>query len=47
MVRSRALLTVNPFSAGAAGRPWANVHWILQLGVYAVYLGEASRRSLR
>jgi len=38
MVRSRALLTVDPFSVGTEGRPWANVHWVFQLGVYAVYL---------
>jgi hypothetical protein len=32
-----ALLTTDPFSSGAAGRPWADVHWLFQLGAYAVH----------
>jgi Flp pilus assembly protein TadD len=30
-------LMSDPFSSGAAGRPWIDVHWLFQLGVYAVY----------
>jgi hypothetical protein len=37
MVRTRALLTTDPFSVSAGGRPWANVHWLFQLGLYGVY----------
>jgi hypothetical protein len=32
-----SLLTTDPFSSGAAGRPWADVHWLFQLGAYAVH----------
>jgi hypothetical protein len=32
-----ALLTADPFSSGAAGRPWADVHWLFQLGAYVVH----------
>jgi hypothetical protein len=37
MWTERALLTVDPFSSGAGGRPWTDVHWLFQLGVYAVH----------
>jgi len=37
MVARRALLFSDPFSVGAGGRAWADVHWLFQLGVYAVY----------
>jgi tetratricopeptide (TPR) repeat protein len=37
MVRTHALLTSDPFSVSAAGRPWIDVHWLFQLGVYAVH----------
>ena len=37
MVRTRALMTTDPFSVSAGGRPWANVHWLFQLGLYGVY----------
>ncbi len=37
MWAERALLTVDPFSSGAGGRPWTDVHWLFQLGVYAAH----------
>ncbi len=37
MVRTRSLLYTDPFSVSAGGRPWVDVHWLFQLGVYAVY----------
>jgi hypothetical protein len=37
MVARRALLFSDPFSVGAAGRPWIDVHWLFQLAVYAVH----------
>jgi hypothetical protein len=30
-------LTADPFSSGAAGRPWIDVHWLFQLGAYAIH----------
>jgi hypothetical protein len=30
-------LLTDPFSSGAAGRPWTDVHWLFQLGVYAIH----------
>lgn len=33
---SGAVPQVDGFSSGAAGRPWIDVHWLFQLGVYAV-----------
>jgi len=30
-------LTTDPFSSGAAGRPWTDVHWLFQLGAYAIH----------
>jgi hypothetical protein len=37
MVRTHAFLTTDPFSAGAAGRPWVDVHWLFQLTAYGVH----------
>ncbi len=37
MVRTRALLTVDPFSSGALGRPWIDVHWLFQLAVFGLH----------
>jgi hypothetical protein len=30
-------LLTDPFSSGASGRPWTDVHWLFQLGVYAIH----------
>jgi tetratricopeptide (TPR) repeat protein len=30
-------LMSDPFSSGAAGRPWVDVHWLFQLGAYAIH----------
>jgi tetratricopeptide (TPR) repeat protein len=38
MVSSHALLRSDPFSLSAAGRPWPDVHWLFQLGVYAIHV---------
>jgi hypothetical protein len=37
IVRTRALLSVDPFSVSAAGRPWIDVHWLFQLAAYAIH----------
>jgi hypothetical protein len=37
MVSKGSLLWTDPFSLGAAGRPWIDVHWLFQLVVYAAY----------
>lgn len=37
MVARGQLLLTDPFSVGASGRPWADVHWLFQLVVYAVH----------
>src|ERR1044071_8172859 len=37
IVRTGSLLTHDPFSISAAGRPWCDVHWLFQLGLYAVH----------
>jgi hypothetical protein len=37
MALTHALLRVDPFSVSAAGRAWPDVHWLFQLGVYAVH----------
>src|SRR5450432_1073502 len=37
LVRTRAFLMTDPFSAGAAGRPWVDVHWLFQLATYGLY----------
>jgi hypothetical protein len=37
MVRLRAWLHVDSFTVSAAGRPWTDVHWLFQLGAYAVH----------
>src|SRR6476620_10333171 len=36
IVSSGAVPQVDAFSSGAAGRPWIDVHWLCQLGVYAL-----------
>ena len=33
----RALLRLDPFTLSAAGRPWVDVHWLFQVGAYALY----------
>lgn len=30
-------LTTDPFSSGAEGRPWTDVHWLFQLAAYAAH----------
>jgi hypothetical protein len=37
MVRTGGFLRVDPFSLGAAGRPWIDVHWLFQLAVHGMY----------
>jgi tetratricopeptide (TPR) repeat protein len=37
MVLRHTVLTSDPFSIGAGGRPWTDVHWLFQLAVYGVY----------
>ncbi|HEY4186123.1 MAG TPA: hypothetical protein VGP07_13695 [Polyangia bacterium] len=37
MTLRRALLRTDPFTSSAAGRPWIDVHWLFQLGVYGIY----------
>ena len=37
MVAHHALLRTDPFTLSAAGRPWIDVHWLFQLGAWAVY----------
>jgi hypothetical protein len=37
IVHERALLRFDPFTLSAAGRPWVDVHWLFQLGAYALY----------
>lgn len=37
MVNQQAFLVADPFSSGAAGRPWVDVHWLFQLTAYAVH----------
>lgn len=34
---SGQLLQRDPFSSGATGRPWVDVHWLFQLGVYGAH----------
>ncbi|HVR63578.1 MAG TPA: tetratricopeptide repeat protein, partial [Polyangia bacterium] len=36
MVRTHGLLWTDPFSSGAAGRPWVDVHWLFQIAAYLV-----------
>ena len=38
MAARHALLRTDPFTLSAAGRPWVDVHWLFQLGAWAVYL---------
>jgi hypothetical protein len=51
MIRGGAVLRSDPFSLGAAGRPWIDVHWLFQLlahlgyragGLLALVLGKAA-----
>lgn len=37
MLRTRSVLTVDPFSLSTEGRPWVDVHWLFQLAAYATY----------
>lgn len=37
MVARHALLRTDPFTVSAAGRPWVDVHWLFQLGAWAIY----------
>lgn len=37
IVRRHGLLYTDPFSVSAAGQPWIDVHWLFQLGVYALH----------
>jgi hypothetical protein len=37
MIATRAILHADSFSVSAAGRPWIDVHWLFQLGVFAVH----------
>jgi hypothetical protein len=37
MLRTRSILTVDPFSVSAGGRPWVDVHWLFQLAAYATH----------
>ena len=37
ILHQRALLRFDPFTLSAAGRPWVDVHWLFQLGAYAIY----------
>ena len=37
IVHQRTLLRFDPFTLSAAGRPWVDVHWLFQLGAYALY----------
>lgn len=37
MVATGSLLHTDPFSVSAAGRPWVDVHWLFQLGLFGVH----------
>jgi tetratricopeptide (TPR) repeat protein len=37
MWRTGSLLSQDPFSVSAAGRPWVDVHWLFQLAVYGMH----------
>jgi len=37
IVQQRSLPYVDPFTVSAAGRPWTDVHWLFQLGAFALY----------
>jgi hypothetical protein len=37
MVARGGLLFTDPFSSGAHGRPWVDVHWLFQLAVFALH----------
>ncbi len=38
MVHRHAWLRTDPFTLSAAGRAWIDVHWLFQLGAYAIYV---------
>jgi hypothetical protein len=38
MARTHAVLTTDPFSSGALGRPWIDVHWLFQLAAFGVFV---------
>ena len=37
MVRRLDWIRTDPFTLSAAGRPWPDVHWLFQLGAFAIY----------
>jgi hypothetical protein len=37
ILHERALLRLDPFTLSGAGRPWVDVHWLFQVGAYALY----------
>jgi hypothetical protein len=37
MVARGDFLMTDPFSSGAAGRPWIDVHWLFQIAAYAIH----------
>src|SRR5262252_7867036 len=37
LIRTRAPITHDPFSVGAYGRDWIDVHWLFQLACYGVH----------
>jgi len=37
MLRTRTLLTTDPFSVSAGGRSWVDVHWLFQVATYGVF----------
>lgn len=37
MVQDARFFYQDPFSLGAAGQPWIDLHWLFQLGAYGVY----------
>jgi tetratricopeptide (TPR) repeat protein len=37
MIARRGFLWADPFSLGARGRPWIDLHWLFQLGAYGLF----------
>ncbi len=37
MIARRGFLWADPFSLGARGRPWIDLHWLFQLGSYGLF----------
>ena len=37
MIARRGFLWVDPFSLGARGRPWIDMHWLFQIGSYGIH----------